>query len=70
MTHNDVVYEVAKRARLLGALKLDDLRSYAGYDCDTRAESIRMNKNLKRGELIEWILVEEFIREIDMEFLE
>jgi hypothetical protein len=67
-SYNDLVYAVAKRARELGDLKLPELRSEAGYNCDTEAEALRVNAHMKRGELIEYILTEEFCEECDRDF--
>lgn len=56
----DLMYAMAKRAGELGDHKIDSLRSIAGYNCDTEAEAISMNKHYGRGHLIETILTEEF----------
>lgn len=69
-SYNDLVYAVAKRARELGDLKMPELRSTAGYGCDTDAEARRIHANTGRGELIEYILTEEFCEEIDRDFEE
>lgn len=67
-TYNDLVYAVAKRARDLGNQKMPELRASAGYGCDTFAESNRVYAHMKRGELIEYILTEEFVEEFDKDF--
>lgn len=67
-SYNDLVYAVAKRARELGDLKMPELRSAAGYNCDTFGEAQRANAHLSRGGLIELILTEEFIEESDKDF--
>lgn len=67
-TYNDLVFAVAKRARELGDMKLPELREVAGYGCDTPAEARRVHAYTGRGELIELILVEEYIEEFDKEF--
>ena len=67
-SYNDLVYAVAKRARELGDLKMPELRSEAGYNCDTFAEAQRVNAHMGRGELIELVLTEEFVEEFDRDF--
>lgn len=65
-TYNDLVGAMAKRAHYLANLKLDELRSTAGYGVHTQAEAIRHNKESNRGELIEQILTEEFLEDDDV----
>lgn len=67
-TYNDLVYALAKRAKELGEMKMNELRVAAGYNCDTEAEAIRMNQHETRGSLIEIILTEEFIEDNDRDF--
>jgi len=69
-TYNDLVYAIAKRARELGELKMPDLRESAGYDCEMPAEARRVHAHTGRGELIEYILTEEFVEEFDYDFEE
>jgi hypothetical protein len=70
MTYNDLVYAVAKRAKELANLKMPDLRSAAGYGCDTPAEAKRTHAHEDRGSLIDLILTEEFVEEFDKEFVD
>lgn len=67
---NDVIYDVAKRAKQLGELPIRELRILAGYGYDTESESIRANQHHSRGELIEIILTEELIQEYPRELAE
>lgn len=67
-TYNDLVYAVAKRARELGDLKMPELRESAGYNCEDGAEARRVHAHTGRGELIEYILTEEFCEEFDKDF--
>lgn len=67
---NDLVYEVTKRVRELADRSIPELRSDAGYGCDTRAEAIRINRHKKRGDLIEEIILEEFIKDFPRDFWE
>ena len=55
-SYNDIVYAVAKKARYLSDLSMDELRLAAGAI---------LNQYRKRGELIELILTEEFCLEND-----
>lgn len=64
----DFMYEMAKKAKQLGNMKIKELRSAAGYNCNTDNEAQRMNAYKDRGELIEEILIEEF--EMEAETLE
>lgn len=69
-SYNDLVYAVAKRARELSDMRMNALRSTCGYGCDTDAEAIRLHRYAKRGELVEYALVEEFCEETDVDFSE
>ena len=69
MSTNDLVYKIAKRARELADQSLPELR-YAVGTTDTWAGAQRDSSHLKRGELIEDILTEEFIEEFPKEIQE
>ena len=64
---NDLVYAVASRTAELANKSMDDLRLAAGYDCDTPAEARKVNRHMSRGQLVEYILTEEFIEEFPPE---
>jgi hypothetical protein len=69
MTVNDLIGNITIRARELADMKLDALRASYPEATDTPAELIRHCKELglTRGQLIEAILVEEFLLEFDVE---
>lgn len=69
MTHNDLVYKVSARARELANRPMPELR-YAAGTADTWSGAQREHRFKKRGDLVEDILVEEFILEQDKEFTE
>ncbi len=61
---NDVVYEVAKRARVLTDGTMDYLRLEACSDPEGRISEARKEfRGTKKGELIEIILTEEFVED-------
>lgn len=64
MNTNDLLFNIAKRARELSNLTMEELRAASGYGCDTRAEAIRIHAGKSRGELIEYNLIEEFFEEL------
>lgn len=66
-TYNDLVYAVARRIRELGEYKMDDLRSHAGWNCNSPADAIRFHKYETRGSLLEIIITEEFCLENDLD---
>lgn len=72
MTLNDFANKIILRAKELADRKMDDLRAAYPATTDTRAELIRLCKEegLSRGQLIEAILVEEFIQDFDTEIPE
>jgi len=69
VTINDLVGKIATRARELADQKIDSLRAAYPEDTQTRSELVRLVKEqgLTRGQLIEAILVEEFMEEFDRE---
>lgn len=69
-SYNDLVYAIAKRARELGDQKMDELRISGAYNCDTDNQAKEMHRGAKRGEIMEFILCEEFVEEFDKEFEE
>ena len=65
---NDVAYTIAKRARELANMKMDDLRLMLTSDAEGRVGSARAEfAGYDRGWLIEAILCEEFTEEIPWE---
>ena len=69
-SYNNLVYALAKKAKELANLKMNELRERAGYNCDTPSEARREHAHESRGEIIEIILTEEFVEEFDKEFQE
>lgn len=67
---NDLVYAVAKLARHLADMKMDELRERNGYGCNTFHEARRKDRYKTRGEIIEEILLEEFSQEFPRDFAE
>ena len=69
-SYNDLVYALAKRAKELANMKMNELRETGGYNCDTPGQARRMHANSDRGEMVEYNLVEEFVEESDTAFAE
>ena len=67
-SYRDLMYAIAKRAKELGDLKMPELRSAAGFGCNTDWEAQQKSQGCSRGELIEEILTEEFDPEFDRDF--
>jgi hypothetical protein len=62
---NDVVYDVAKRAKELCDMSIDDLRLMGCSDPEGRLGSARAEfVGCSKGDLVEQVLVEEFIEDI------
>jgi hypothetical protein len=62
MTTNDLVYKIAERAKVLSSISIDALRRVFGTADSlhaVRKETIGMS----RGDLIEEVLLDEFIEE-------
>lgn len=67
---NDFLGDIIKRVKELADLSMPQLRSAGGYDCDSEAQARTLHKGKTRGEIIEFILVEEFSEEFPREFAE
>lgn len=63
---NNLVYEIAKRAKELSNMKMDVLRLAAGFNCSTEGQARTAGKYKTRGQLIEEILTEEFVLDLIM----
>ncbi len=72
MTYNELVGKIAKRAKELADLKMDDLRAHHPESTDTRSQLITFCKSerLSRGDIIEEILDDEFRLEFDCDLPE
>ena len=66
MNTNDLVYKVAARAKDLANQKMPELR-YANGTADTWSGAQREGAHKSRGELVEEILLEEFLEEYPKE---
>jgi hypothetical protein len=66
---NDLVYKIAARAKDLANQKMPELR-YANGTTDTFSGAQRECAHQSRGELIEEILLEEFLEEYPKEIEE
>lgn len=62
-TVNDVIYMIALRARELANEKMPQLRLINAYGCDNDNQAREKDQGKSRGEIIEEILLEEFLLE-------
>ena len=61
---NDVVYAIAERAKVLANQKIDELRrSVASQEAHTEHAMWSESRHKSRGDMVEEILLEEFIEE-------
>lgn len=67
-SYNELVGAIATRLRELGDLNMQQLRLSAGYGCSTPSEALQVHKHARRGELLEYIILEEFTEEFDQAF--
>ncbi len=67
-TFNDVVYMIALRAKELGDEKMRMLRMINAYDCDNENQMKEKDQGKSRGDIIEEILIEEFVLDNDKDF--
>jgi hypothetical protein len=63
MDTNDIVYAVAKRARELANKPVLELRIAVAEAATSASGAVKETRGQSRGELIEAILCEEFIKE-------
>lgn len=70
MTTNDLVFKIAERAKILANKPINDLRAHLPSNQITRAGVVAEYRHLSRGDLVEEILIDEFIEEFPKEIAE